>query len=106
MIWRKCDVLNIERTLIEDYPNLLRNHATGDLRLYRDGHAPTATVSDAIGRIMQEDDVEWEPQQAFVSKSGDLAYVIGVATVKDKAGGYIRIYRNQDGNWKVAYDLR
>jgi hypothetical protein len=102
----KNDVLNIERTIIEDYPNLLRNHAAGDIRLYRDEQAPTATVSDAIGRIRAEDDVEWTPQHAFVSRSGDLAYVIGVATVGTKASGYIRIYRNQDAEWKVAYDLR
>ena len=99
------DLLQVERTLIEDYPNLLREHATSDLRFYRDGRAPTATIGEAIGLVNAEDDVEWTPQAAFVSKSGDLGYVYGVAKA-EREGGYVRIYRNQDGKWKVAYDLR
>jgi ketosteroid isomerase-like protein len=100
------DVLNVEGKLIEDYGTLLRNYGASDLRLYRDEHTPTATIGDAVGLVRNEDDVEWTPQQAFVSKSGDLAYVYGIAKVGDKEGGYIRVWRNQDGNWKVAYDLR
>ena len=102
----KNDVLHMERTLIEDYPTLLRSHAASDIRLYRDERALTATIGEAVGTAQNEDDVEWTPQQAFVSRSGDLAYVVGVAKAGSKESGYIRIWRNQDGNWKVAYDLR
>jgi ketosteroid isomerase-like protein len=100
------DVLHLERTLIDDYVNLLRNHATSDLHLYRNGHAPTANIGQAIGLISGEDDVEWTPGHGYVSRSGDLAYVYGVAKTDKGEAGYIRIYRNQDGNWKVSYDLR
>jgi hypothetical protein len=99
------DLMHVERKLIEDYPNLLREHATSDLRFYRDGRAPTSTIGEAIGLVSGEADVDWTPQAAFVSKSGDLGYVYGVAKT-DREGGYVRIYRNQDGSWKVAYDLR
>jgi hypothetical protein len=50
-------------------------------------------------------DVEWTPQAAFVSASGDLGYTYGLAKA-EREGGYMRVWRNQDGNWKVAYDLR
>lgn len=100
------DVLHMERQLIEDYPTLIRTHGASDLRLYRDVHPPTATIGAAVGLVQNEDDVEWTPQQAFVSRSGDLAYVYGVARVGEKESGYIRIWRNQDGTWKVGYDLR
>jgi hypothetical protein len=102
----KNDVLHVERQLIEDYPTLLRNHAAGDIRLYRDGHMPTANIGEANSRVQGEDDIEWTPQHAFVSRSGDLAYVLGATREKERDGGYIRIYRNQDGVWRVAYDLR
>ena len=59
---------------------------------------------EAVGLVREEADVEWLPQAAFVSRSGDLGYVYGVAR-KDTERGYVRIWRNQDGTWKVAYDL-
>jgi ketosteroid isomerase-like protein len=99
------DLMHTERLLITDYPNLLREHATSDLRRYRKGRAPTSTIGEAIGLVSSDADVEWTPQAAFVAASGDLGYVYGVAKT-DRERGYVRIWRNQDGSWKVAYDLR
>ena len=99
------DLMQIERTLAGDYPNLLREHATSDVRLYRNGRAPTSTIGEAIGLVSADADVEWTPQAAFVSASGDLGYTYGLAKA-EREGGYMRVWRNQDGNWKVAYDLR
>lgn len=99
------DLMQIERTLSEDYPALIRDHATSDVRVYRNGHGPTSTIGEAVGLVREESDVEWIPQAAFVSSSGDLGYVYGVART-ERDGGYLRIWRNQDGRWKVAYDLR
>jgi ketosteroid isomerase-like protein len=100
------DLLHVERQLIEDYPTLIREHAASDVRVYRNGHAPTAHIGAAVGLVRAEGDVEWSPQVAFVSRSGDLGYVYGVARAGDDERGYVRIWRNQDGSWKVAYDLR
>jgi hypothetical protein len=98
------DIMHLERQLIDDYPARFAEHAASDVRLYRNGSAPTATVGEAVGRIHTEGEISWTPQAAFVSKSGDLGYVYGVA--KDaKEYGYVRIWRNQDGNWRIAYDL-
>ena len=101
----RSDVMATERRLVDDYVENFREHAAGDVRVYRDGHAIVGTVSDALNLIRGDEEIMWTPQAAFVSKSGDLAYVYGVAK-KDREAGYMRIYRNQDGNWKIAYDLR
>lgn len=99
------DLMQLERELIEDYPALIREHAGSDVRVYRNGHAPTATIGEAVGLVREEGDVEWTPQAAFVSRSGDLGYVYGIAK-SDREAGYVRIWRNQQGSWKIAYDLR
>ena len=99
------DVMAQERRLIEDYVENFREFAATDVRVYRDNRALTATVGDALNVVRADADVAWTPQAAFVSRSGDLAYVYGVAN-NDREAGYLRIWRNQDGNWKVAYDLR
>ena len=99
------DLMHMEQTLVADYANLLREHATSDVRLYRNTRAPTATIGEAIGLVSGDADVEWTPQGAFVSASGDLGYTYGIAKT-EREGGYLRVWRNQDGSWKVAYDLR
>jgi hypothetical protein len=101
----RSDVMAQERRLIEDYVEMFREFAANDVRVYRDNHALTATVGDALNLVRADIDVTWTPQAAFVSRSGDLAYVYGVAN-KDRDAGYLRVWRNQDGIWKVAYDLR
>lgn len=99
------DVLHQERQLVADYVDKFREYAANDVRVFRDGHAPSAAVSDALNIIRPDENVEWTPQAAFVSRSGDLAYVYGVAK-GERQIGYMRVWRNQDGSWKVAYDLR
>ena len=100
------DILHIERLLIDDYAGLIREHAASDIRVFRNGKAPTITIAEALNTANNEDDVEWTPQVAVVSKSGDLGYVYGTAKAGNDTVGYIRVYRNQDARWKVAYDLR
>jgi hypothetical protein len=101
----RTDVMAQERKLIQDYVDGFREFAANDVRVYRGNQALTATIGAALNLVRADADVAWTPQAAFVSKSGDLAYVYGVAN-KDRDAGYMRIWRNQDGNWKVAYDLR
>ncbi len=98
------DIMHREQQLTEDYPALFHEFAASDVRVYRDGHVPTATLGNAVGLIREEGDITWTPQAAVVSRSGDLGYVFGTAKT-DQEVGYVRIWRNQDGAWKVAYDL-
>ena len=100
------DILHIERLLIDDYAGLIREHAASDVRVFRNGKAPTITSAEALNTAIIDENVEWTPQAAFVSKSGDLGYVYGTAKAGNDTVGYVRVYRNQDARWKVAYDLR
>ena len=54
--------------------------------------------------------VSWEPQAAFISSSGDMAYDYGLATttLADGTvveGSYLVVWTREDGEWKVAADI-
>jgi len=54
--------------------------------------------------------VSWEPVDAVVSPSGDMAYDWGRATttLADGSvveGGYLVVWTREDGEWRVAADL-
>ena len=60
-------------------------------------------------------EVNWEPKEVFVSKSGDLAYLIeqNYFSVHDSLGNPIRTYnkvvtiwkKQEDGEWKNVVDI-
>jgi uncharacterized protein (TIGR02246 family) len=54
--------------------------------------------------------VAWEPEDAFVSESGDMAYDYGrsTATLSDGSvieGTYLVVWRKERGVWKVVADI-
>lgn len=99
------ELLHAEQQLITDYPANLRDRAATDIRVFRSGHAPSATTAQAITLVAGEEEITWTPQAAFVSRSGDLGYLYGTARA-DKEVGYVRVWRKQGGEWRVAYDLK
>ena len=60
-------------------------------------------------------EVKWEPKEVFVSKSGDLAYIIeqNYFTVNDSLGNQIKTFnkvvtiwkKQEDGTWKDVVDI-
>lgn len=60
-------------------------------------------------------EVSWEPKKAFVSKSGDLAYLIeqNYFSANDSLGNPVRTYnkvvtiwkKQEDGSWKNVVDM-
>jgi len=60
-------------------------------------------------------EINWEPQEAFVSKSGDLGYVLAHNYIKmlDSLGNTITLYNKgveiwekmDDGSWKCVADI-
>ena len=82
--------------------------------LLRSGHLPIIGA-DAIDFLIQQDDTEytlnWQPQNAFVSKSADLGYTYGVYALQPSVidtviyGTYVSIWKKQeDGKWKFVLD--
>ena len=54
--------------------------------------------------------LSWQPTQAFVSKSGDMAWDYGTAKLKSPDGEpqhmkYVVIWHRIDGKWKIAMDM-
>ena len=54
-------------------------------------------------------DASWEPTEAHVSASGDMAYDFGTLTINTPEGPilgkYLMVWMRQDGEWKVAVDM-
>lgn len=60
-------------------------------------------------------EINWEPKKAFVSKSGDLGYSIGVnyVNMQDSLGNKITMFnkeveiwkKKEDGSWKCVVDI-
>lgn len=55
-------------------------------------------------------EVSWEPAEAHVSASGDMAYDFGSGTITTPDGWaqdakYVVVWVRQDGEWKVAVDM-
>jgi len=73
------------------------------------------SVVAATRALMAAEDADgmsvlWEPQAAFVSSSGDVAYDYGRArtTLADGSvveGSYLVVWTREDGEWKVAADI-
>jgi ketosteroid isomerase-like protein len=54
--------------------------------------------------------VSWEPAEAHVSASGDMAYDFGKGTIttpdgRVQAAKYLVVWVRQGGEWKVAVDM-
>lgn len=88
----------------------LSEHAAGDLRFYRNGHAPllgreAALASAAVGDARQV----WTVERSAVAASGDLGYARGRYARIDAPAGvegfYLRVWRRDGGTWRVAADV-
>jgi ketosteroid isomerase-like protein len=75
----------------------------------------TAVHAAWAGLLGSVDSIAWQPNKIEVSKSSDMAYVIGVYQLASKDpqgkpvldhGKYVEVWKKQgDGNWKVVADI-
>ncbi len=82
--------------------------------LLKPNHLPIVGANAIDYLIAQEDTgftLNWQPQNAFVSESGDLGYTYGVYALHPKNmdtvlyGTYVSIWKKQgDGSWKFVLD--
>jgi len=89
-----------------DKAGLWQRTAHADLRVLRAGHAP-ATGNDARDLLAHDAPrIGSGPRRALdVASSGDLGYTIGGDASCAACGTYYRIWRWQDGAWRVLVDL-
>jgi len=80
--------------------------------LLRPGHLPIVEA-DAIDYLLRQEDnsytLNWQPQNAFVAASADMAYTYGVYVLRPNQidtllyGTYVNIWKKQgDGRWKFV----
>ncbi len=87
-------------------------YAAPRVSLFREGKKPLRDRDWAAGAITEATGVwNWQPEAWDVSASNDLAYSYGTYELKDNAGkvtetgNYFRIWKKQNGDWKVVVDL-
>jgi ketosteroid isomerase-like protein len=89
----------------------------GDKDAYLDYSLPTALVfrpnpvnvkTYYNGQAKGDKTLNWEPNFAKVSRSGDLGFSAGTYSSNGsdkKYGQYLSIWKNENGTWKLAIDL-
>ena len=82
---------------------------------------PVIQGHEGIGGVLAEFqslpgfEIKWEPQEAFVAKSGDLGYTVDriLVTFDGEKGEKVKLFekgvtvwkKDSEGNWKLAVDI-
>jgi ketosteroid isomerase-like protein len=79
-------------------------------RVMRPQLLPESNREKGIAIVGQEKGVlTWEPSGGDIAKSGDLGYTYGLSQRnvdgKIEKGNYVRAWRKENGEWKVAVDV-
>jgi ketosteroid isomerase-like protein len=79
-------------------------------RLMRPQLLPESNRDKAVSLVAQEKgSLTWEPSGGDIAKSGDLGYTYGLSQRnvdgKVEKGSYVRAWRKENGDWKVAVDV-
>jgi len=90
------------------------DYATAEVRTYREGKFPV--VGQELAPAVLPDSSSawtWEPAAGEVSASDDLGYTYGSYQISSsdsaakiiESGNYFRIWKKENGAWKVLFDL-
>jgi ketosteroid isomerase-like protein len=97
-----------------DAQTTFASYAAIDVRVFREGKFPFVGNMAASTALPDGENLwTWQPSWFNVSSSGDLGYTYGTyrVTTKDssekllESGNYFRIWKKQEGKWKVVADL-
>jgi len=106
----RADVLELDASLAKAIRRKGPNNAYVDImseevRLFRPGRSPLVEKNWIISYLAKEARYEFEPTSSFMSKSGDLGYVVGKLSGKNK-GVYMRVWKNEVGfGWRLATEV-
>lgn len=81
-----------------------------DLRLYRNGQAPRASLAAALDApAAAQDGLAWSRERIETSRSADLGYARGrYARFSDPAatlGYFLRVWRREASGWRIVLDV-
>jgi ketosteroid isomerase-like protein len=85
-----------------------RAHGSAELRRYREGLEPRASLAHALA-ASGDTRLAWSPRQVEAARSEDMGYAIGsyadAAAPAAVLGTYLRAWRREDGGWKIVLDV-
>ena len=83
------------------------DYASPDVRLYRENNLPfigrEASAAALAKTITQQ--VKWSLLGSDVSQAGDLGYTHGIYEGVNERGSYVRIWRKENGQWRIVMDV-
>jgi len=81
-------------------------YAARAVRLYRANNLPFIGREAAIEQLSKTTgEVKWIPIDGDVSSAGDLGYTHGTYEAGDERGSYVRIWKKQNGLWRIVMDV-
>ena len=122
VLWRrmaheKNRLMSAERTLAftartKGWARAYQSVAAGDVRVYREGHAPSIGAEAAVEwNAAVPTAREWQSRGVAVAPSWDLGYAYGIAIARVKGGppdtaSYAHLWRKDDaGEWRLMLDI-
>ena len=81
-----------------------------DLRLYRNGQAPRASLAAALEMpAAEQDGLSWRRERIETSRSADLGYARGSYALSSEPaaplGYFLRVWRREAGGWRIVMDV-
>jgi len=86
-------------------------YASPNVRLYRVGQLPYIGSGPSVAALASvKGHVSWTITGGDVSCSGDLGYTYGTYEITDASkvtehGSYVRIWKNEGGQWRIVLDV-
>jgi ketosteroid isomerase-like protein len=110
-------LLNLDRKFSEDSASkgtvpAFEAWSASNVRLLRDTKFPAVGKTAALVLVQEKPGtLTWEPEKAHCSDSADLGYTYGKISFRAPAaetlqeGYYLRVWKFDDGQWKVVADI-
>lgn len=81
-------------------------YAARAVRLYRANNLPFIGREASIAQLSKTTgEVKWTPVDGDVSSAGDLGYTHGTYEAGNERGSYVRIWKKQNGSWRIVMDV-
>lgn len=81
-------------------------YAAAEVRLYRPNNLPFIGREASVEQLSKTtDQVKWQPLAADVSRAGDLGYTHGTYEAGSERGSYVRIWKKENGQWRIVMDV-
>ena len=81
-------------------------YAAPEVRLYRANNLPfIGREASAAALAKTTGQIKWSPLGGDVSQAGDLGYTHGIYEAAKERGSYVRIWKKQNGQWRIMMDV-